>query len=265
MAVVAFGVRIGIRVSERGFLKKLKGVLPPGWKPARSTRVDHLFSLRVGGTTRRSRIRRFHLLYLDSTRLSRSMDLDDVLQALEYNLQFLVSLEAKGRLFVHAGVVAWKKKAILIPGISFSGKTTLVDALVRAGATYYSDEFAVLDVKGRVHAYPKPLALRNDDRRSKVLLTPKTTTRLRPLPVDLVLLCRFKKGSTWRPRRLTPAQAVLALLANTVTARVQPEFALTTLRRALRPATVLKSPRGEADEIVEIILSRLDQSPRRAA
>jgi hypothetical protein len=31
-----------------------------------------------------------------------------------------------------------------------------VAELVRAGATYYSDEFAVLDSRGRVHPFPRP-------------------------------------------------------------------------------------------------------------
>src|ERR671929_229610 len=60
----------------------------------------------------------------------------------------------------HAGVVGWQGRAILIPGRSFSGKSTLVAALVRAGATYYSDEFAVLDERGRVHPFPKKLSMR---------------------------------------------------------------------------------------------------------
>ena len=46
-----------------------------------------------------------------------------------------------------------------LPGHSFSGKSTLVAALVRAGAVYYSDEFAVLDPDGFVHPYAKALSL----------------------------------------------------------------------------------------------------------
>jgi hypothetical protein len=34
-----------------------------------------------------------------------------------------------------------------------SGKTTLVKELVKAGATYYSDEYAVLGGDGRVSAF----------------------------------------------------------------------------------------------------------------
>ena len=44
-----------------------------------------------------------------------------------------------------------------------TGKTTLVKALVEAGATYYSDEFAVLDKEGQVQPYPVPLSIRGNN------------------------------------------------------------------------------------------------------
>ena len=63
-------------------------------------------------------------------------------------------------IFIHAGVVAQDGVAIALPGVSFAGKTTLVSALVRAGAVYYSDEFAVIDKRGVVNPYPKALSVR---------------------------------------------------------------------------------------------------------
>jgi hypothetical protein len=267
MAILAYGVRIGIRVSERGHMRRIKSALPLGWKSTKSPRVDHLISLRVGGSRPESKIRRYHLLYIDSTRASRSMDLDEVLRTLELTLQFVVSLEAKNHLFVHAGVVAWKNRAILIPGRSFSGKTSLVDALVHAGATYYSDEFAVLDSKGRVHPYPIPIALREkrSSRSQKIRRPIRPNGKLGPLPIGMVIVSRFRDGSSWRPRLLSPAQSALALLANTVPARVRPQFTLATLRKALGTAPVLKGARGEAKETAEAILARLEKSTRRAA
>ena len=53
----------------------------------------------------------------------------------------------------HAGVVGWRGRAIVIPGRSHAGKSTLVAELVRRGAVYYCDEFAVLHETGRVHPY----------------------------------------------------------------------------------------------------------------
>lgn len=267
MAFIAYGIRIGVRVSERGHLARLERILPPYWKPTRSPRVDIMYSLRVGGKSADSRVRHFHLLYADSARIVRSMDVEEVFRSLELHLNFFVSLEARNRLFVHAGVVAWKDRAILIPGRSFSGKTTLVDALVRAGATYYSDEFAVLDARGRVHPYPTPLALRErrSSRARRRRRRPASAASLRPLRIGLVVVSRFQDGSLWSPRWLSPSRAVLALLAHTVPARTRPGLALTILKKAVAAAPAAKGLRGEAEETAKWILARLDNLDRRAA
>jgi hypothetical protein len=256
MAFKAFGVRIGIRVSERGFIKRIKNVLPLGWESLATPKVEHLFSLRIGGRRPQSKIRRYHILYLESVRLSRTMDLDEALQTLETNLHFIVSLEAPRKLFIHAGVVAWKNRAILIPGPSFSGKSTLVSELVRAGATYYSDEYAVLDGRGRVHAYPRPLVKRSGKPRNGIVRPRRK--KLKPLPVGTVLVTRYKDGATWRPRALTPAEAALELLANTVAARPRPQFAMETIKKALQRARALKSKRGDAAQVVGALQDSLD-------
>ena len=85
-----------------------------------------------------------------------------MLEALERDLQLYVAEQALRRVFVHAGVVGWRGRAIVIPGRTMSGKTTPVRALARAGATYYSDEYAVLDERGRVHPYLKPMSIQEN-------------------------------------------------------------------------------------------------------
>ena len=62
--------------------------------------------------------------------------------------------------FLHAGVIGWRDRAFVFPGPSFAGKSTLIAELVRAGATYYSDEYAVVDEDGRVHPYARALQMR---------------------------------------------------------------------------------------------------------
>src|SRR4029077_6709070 len=87
--------------------------------------------------------------------------LTDVGGALATHAEFFVAERAPDHLFVHAGVVGWDGGAIVMPGASFAGKTTLVQAWLGAGATYYSDEFAVLDRTGRVHPFTRPLSIRD--------------------------------------------------------------------------------------------------------
>jgi hypothetical protein len=163
-------------------------------------------------------------------------------------------------------VVGWRDRAILLPGRSFSGKTTLVAALVGAGATYYSDEYAVLDAKGRVHPYARPLSIRSaDDARSRRCPVEELggVSATRPLPVGLIAVTQFRPG-TRRPgpwRALSPGQAVLALLSHTVPARRKPATALATLRQAVAPATALRGARGEADRTAEALLASLERCP----
>jgi hypothetical protein len=213
----------------------------------------------VRGTKVGSNVRRFNILYADAVPLARAKDTDRVLEALERDLQLYVAERARRRLFVHAGVVGWRGRAIVIPGRTMSGKTTLVRALVRAGATYYSDEYAVLDERGRVHPYLKPMSIRDAGGRPKKILPEALggTSGVKPLPLGLVVATSYREGARWRPRPLSPGRAVMELLAHTVSARRDPERAFATLRSATGEAMVIKGARGDADEIAEVLLGRL--------
>ena len=61
-----------------------------------------------------------HLLYRDVERVARTPDLHTLVDTLETDIRFYIAEYAKRRVFVHAGVVSWKGRAILIPGRSFS-------------------------------------------------------------------------------------------------------------------------------------------------
>ena len=223
--------------------------LPPGWTPARTRRVERLYSLIVGGPTGARGIRRLHLVYVDEVRLARSLELDDVLHAFESDLALYVAEHARGRLFLHAGVVGWGDRAIVIPGASMSGKSRLVAALLEAGATYYSDEYAVLDGRGRVHAYPRALSLR-DGASPPPAASTRRRARLAPLPVGLVVVTRYRAGARWRPRALSPGRAGIEMLTHAVAARRRPAAALRVLARALSSARAWKGTRGEAADVV---------------
>ena len=157
-----YGVRIGIRTNDPLCLKEICERLPPDWQSTSKNVVDRLYSILIGGNGPRPNVRRFNLLYGNHVRLARSVDVDDVFDALETDLRLFVAELARHRVFVHAGAVGWKGSAIVVPGRSFSGKSTLIAELVRAGATYYSDEYAVFDARGRVHPFLRPLQIRKE-------------------------------------------------------------------------------------------------------
>src|SRR5713226_9210029 len=258
MAFTSYGVRIGIRVNNSEVMDSLPDLLPPHRRCARSLQVERLYSLVIGGARRHSNVRRFNVLYANTAKIARTMDLEEVLKALESDLQLYVAENARRGLFVHAGVVGWRGSAIIIPGASFAGKSTLVAALVRAGATYYSDEYAIFDKRGLVHPYPKRLLIRTGGPAPSGRFWPEALgggSGVEPLPVGSVVVTRYRSGAQWRPRALSPGRGVIALLAHTVSARRQPQLTLTTLSGALFQATVQKGVRGEAEEMVESLLT----------
>jgi hypothetical protein len=262
LSLKSYGVRIGIRCNEHSGLAGVWPHLPRQCEIIEQPVVDRLYSLLIGGQGPRASVRRFNLLYADHVRIARSLDIEEVLERMESDLRLFVAEVARHRVFVHAGVVGWKGRAIVIPGRSYSGKSTLVSELVKAGATYYSDEYAVFDARGRVHPFPKALEMRTSGswKQTKVEVEHfGGTTATRPIPVGLVMITEYKEGARWRPKQLTPGQAVLALLANTVSARRHPEKALGALHRVVTEAPALKGVRGEAGDLSRLLLSKMEK------
>jgi hypothetical protein len=260
----AYGARIGVRVNSLDVLDMLARRLPPGTKRAASRVVDQLFSVWIGEI--RGRTRGFHLLYAGSQRQARTLSEDELLETFEAAVRLGVAAAARRRVFVHAGVVGWQGRAILIPGRSGSGKTTLVTELLRAGATYYSDEFALLDERGRVHPFAKPLSIRDG-----AAIRRPTAEELgaesgsRPLPVGLIAFAAYEPGARWRPAPVSPAHGVLGLVPHTVPVRGRPEASLAALRNAVEGARIVKSRRGEAAPAAAALLRQAEEAARGAA
>jgi hypothetical protein len=62
---------------------------------------------------------------------------------------------------LHAGAVEHSGRAVLLPGVSGAGKTTLVAALLQRGLRYYTDEIAALARPSlMVQPYPRALAIK---------------------------------------------------------------------------------------------------------
>lgn len=260
MALTAYGVRVGVRADDPRALDAVAERLPPGWRPSALPRVSRLYSLITGGAVGGRGVRRFQLLYAGAELIARSLDPGLVLERFESDLQLYVAERAPRRVFVHAGVVGWKGRAVVIPGRSMSGKTTLVSELVRAGAEYYSDEYAVIDREGRVHPYARPLAVREGDGLTQTRRTVEEfggSAGEVPLPIGLVVVSRYERGASWRPCALTSGECVLELLSNTVPARRSPARALSALTKAAAGATAFAGARGEAAVVARAIMRSL--------
>jgi hypothetical protein len=195
--------------------------------------------------------------------LVRGLTHAQALDVLESELQLAVARLARPAVFVHAGVVAVDGRAILVPGRSGAGKTTLVRALVAAGATYYSDEYAVLDAVGRVHPYARRPSVRAGAGGKERHPVPRGRGR-RPVPVGLVVETRYRREARWAPVPLSGGERVLALLANTVPARDRPAEVLSVLARASEQAAGIRSDRGAASRTAAALLALVRSKTRPA-
>jgi hypothetical protein len=261
ISVYAYGLRIGVRLNKPGHRDAVIARLPPGWELGCSPLVDQLFSFKVGGQGVQSNLRQYHLVFGGLTRLARTMDLDEALDALQEALEQAVAHGAKNRVFMHAGVVGWRGRAIVLPGRTFAGKSTLVAALLRAGATYYSDEFAVFDGDGHVHPFARPLAMRKENGLRDGRYTPEqlgSHAGDMPLPVGVVAFLEYRAGVTPRLRPLSPGQTALELVRYCYRAEEEPEMALFTVQRAVEDAACLKGVRGEADAMAAQLLRAVE-------
>ncbi len=175
-------------------------------------------------------------------------------------LRIAVAEYAQGSVFIHAGVVGWRGKAIVIPANSFQGKTTLVAELVKNGAEYYSDEYAVLDADGLVHPFPRDLSIRDDNFREIDVPAAELggKTGVNPIPIGAVLLTEYDAKSEWEPQRLTVGQGIMEMIPHTIPRNFNTEFSLKVLNTAVTDAIILKGSRGDAGAFAIKILSYFD-------
>lgn len=198
----------------------------------------------------------------DDELLSESLGFRAALEQLSSGIRLTVAEFAVEKVFLHSGVVGCKDAAIIIPGKSFAGKSTLVAEFVRRGFSYFSDEYALLDKKGFVHPFPKKISLRGiiDDYRQKDFNVEQLGGRptLKPLPVKFILIGEYKKGSSAQISEASASEGFLQSIANSISIRQSPRIVLEALAKIAEQSKTLKIQRGEAAEFVEIFIEYLE-------
>jgi outer membrane receptor protein involved in Fe transport len=163
---------------------------------------------------------------------------------------------------IHAGAVALDGRALLIPGMSRTGKSSLVAALIARGAAYLSDEYALLDGDGRVHPYARPLLLRvpgsEPEARTAVPATRLTASiASSPARVSAIAALRYSDEAELWLERVPSSEGLLYLLQNTPRVVRDDDRTVTAAMRALRTARVYRGRRGDAEAAVEPLLALL--------
>lgn len=243
--------------AEPATLQRLIPELPHGWQPlAESEPAERAWCIRTMPTGESTVEVDGHLLAVGASPSA-------LVRAVAGDIELWAAEQAHERVIVHSGVVACDGRAMLLPGHSRSGKSTLVAALIRAGAQYYSDEYAPLDPLGRVHAYPRRPRLRADSPAAQWDLIPSAPPGPppTPLPVALVAALDFRPQATTRIDPISPAAALVVLLENTVCAASRPGEAFATVEAAVAEAHGVRGTRGEAEPVAAMLLELLRNTP----
>ncbi len=270
LRVQAFGVSFAVRFNipeMRAGIERF--ALPPGWEAVEpSTEVDRLFSiwfLQDGGE------RPYRVIEHQRRRRYSVRNQDEALALLEDLIEQFQAYRSPNRLFVHAGAVGWNGRAIVLPGDSFAGKSTLVAALLKKGAGYLSDEMAVLDSEGLVHPFPRQLSIREEGallgRRCRVEEFGGVTEH-HPLPIGIVAFLQYERGNTWQVSELSPGEGAMEFLRHAGRPSFKAALCLHAASSAVSHAQILSGVRGDADQaadrLIELVESRATSLFRKA-
>lgn len=257
----SYGVSVKIFGNDRGLLKSVEAVI-------RRTLIDRVVKIDDDGrefdytlgTGKDAEGNYFRIEFGKSTPGSPS--LDGYLSFLQSLVRIRVAEYAKDEVFVHAGVVGWKDRAIIIPAGSFSGKTTLVAEFVKIGAVYYSDEYAVFDSEGYVHPFARDLSMRSEgswEQTDVPVAELGGSVSDERLPAGLILITKYEPDAEWKPEILTVGEGVVEMVPHTISIRRNTEFALKVLNLAASRAIIARGKRNDARKFAEYILNYLDK------
>lgn len=250
----SFGVPYQVEIERRGASQALadsalRAVLPPFTKRRLNGEPGRTYRFSYAGRRR--------MLLVESDAPIACPTQRSAQDAFEGDLALHVASACPDRVFIHAGVVAWKGRAILLPGRTFAGKSTLVAELIAAGATYYSDEYAVIDTHGLVSPYPRRLSLRRAGGLPRRTM-PRRVGRKR-IPVGWVLGARYALEAALEVELLSAGRTALVLLDNAVAARIASGRVLAAVCAVASHCRGALVVRGEAKGAVKDLLPLLSR------
>jgi hypothetical protein len=166
----------------------------------------------------------------------------------------------------HAGAVARQGRAILLPGLSGAGKSSLVAWLVDRGFDYCTDELTVLTTQGGLSFLSRALMLKDNadaalaalpnlrDMQSAgiggyLALRPAGTTHNTSTECGLIIFPAFRPGAELAIEPVTPARACTELMASNVNAANLADGGLSALTALARRVPAVKLVYGAFDQL----------------
>jgi hypothetical protein len=144
----------------------------------------------------------------------------------------------------------------LLPGATHAGKSSLVAELLRRGATYFSDEYALIDAEGRVHPYPRPLLIRNGSPDQSPMHPDEYNASVgdAAAPIGWILSLEYLPACSWSIAPVSQSEALLNLLRNTPHVLAESPDMVQVFQRAVAGAACYVGQRPEAAHAVDKIL-----------
>jgi HprK-related kinase A len=155
-----FAIAISMPTRETGLINEIIDFYGPYPRAAWSELPDFVIELRYRGF---GLLRRQVQAYLDGHVRYQAAAARMGLPMLESGLNWLVWTSTARFLLVHAAVLEREGAALVMPGPSGVGKSTLCAALVARGWRLLSDEVAMIRPRdGLLQPYPRPISLKNE-------------------------------------------------------------------------------------------------------
>lgn len=257
-----YGRIFGLRIDKDNLLHKIQKLLPPFYETRSFTEAKDIFSLVTGATTEINGFYRNEERILQFEKFEESY-----FEAVESKIQFSLAVSLPPhKFFLHAGAVSLNDCGIIIPGLSFSGKSTLVKEFIKAGAKYYSDDCAVIDREGNLYPYSKTLSIRNSSKIGEIIEARSFGAELgeKPIQVGAVIFTEFAGDQIWQGNRIGQGKAVWNLAQNLfypASMTLYPAETMQALSHLVQNAVLYSGKRGEAADLVKFYVAEFDQKP----
>jgi HprK-related kinase A len=206
--------------------------------------------------------------------------------AMEMGLNWLVATTSDRFLMFHAGMVAKGDKAILMPGASGMGKSTLTAGMSFSGWRFFTDEFGLFDpLQGLFYPHPRPISLKNEsipilaERVGESYLsrplynTPKGTIRYirppaealarmtEPARPSLILYPTFNSEATGTVEELPPHEAFAMLRGAAINCDRLGETAFRALADLTSRTRSLRLEYRSLDQALAMVSDLMDIAP----
>jgi len=246
----SYGEKIGFRFDEVKLKPKLLSILPRISKVVDYQSCENVISLIVNENKETN-----GLYYNNEPAMMFEVFDDSVLESIENKIIIILAMASlPTKFYLHAGAIVFNNTGILIPGISYTGKTTLVEEFIKAGADYYTDDCIVLDNEGFFLPFPRPLAIRTKEGRifrEANYFGAKTGNKKKK--VDLILFTSFEEHAVWQPKKLSQGSGILKLMDNFYyrgSVGNEPAEIIKTLTSLTKNILMYGGERGEASKVV---------------